>query len=187
MSDERKILDGTDTESTRRDALKKIGVGAGVAWAAPTILTLNSPAAAASTPCTYCSGAELLTDGTGSPGWTLTYGSYSSPSDYLANQDEIFDLLMVQTATPSGLTCDGETVTLRFSLSSAASVLTARIRQNTSVGSEIAVDTTTSSGAHSLSGTIPPGTTAFHVRIYVDGTSSPIITLSAPSLTISCP
>ena len=42
--------DGLGPEVSRRDALKKLGVAAGVAWSAPVVLSFFSPAGAAGTP-----------------------------------------------------------------------------------------------------------------------------------------
>ncbi len=69
----------------RRDALKRLGVGAAAAWAAPTVLSQPSAAAATQPPpvgCRGCTspaivnpGAEAGTLYTQPPGWTFNAGT----------------------------------------------------------------------------------------------------------------
>lgn len=58
--------DDQDSRTSRRDALVKIGAAGALAWATPTLLSLNSPAAAASAQCTC--GERLTANWSTSPG-----------------------------------------------------------------------------------------------------------------------
>ena len=48
-------MEETNTGISRRTALKRIGVGAAVAWTAPMVMSIETPAFAASPVCTNCS------------------------------------------------------------------------------------------------------------------------------------
>lgn len=193
MSEERTIE--AESNDTRRDALKKIGVGAGIAWAAPTILTLNSPAAANSGTCPNC-GSNLLTDGTGSPGWSLNAAAtYSAGPPPKYQTGGFGNYLSMDQTTTGTLLCDGRYATLTFSIERDDTVgftwgayIVANPSSTTIASGGESTGTTGSKTVASAPTVIPSGTTSLYVFIEVNATdgSSSRVRVVSPSLIVSC-
>ena len=87
---------------SRRDALKKLGIGTGVAWSAPAVTALVVPqhATAASS---SSSSSSSFDESTLTPGSTLEFASTSAPGILIALEVKITSLNDASGATVSVL------------------------------------------------------------------------------------
>ena len=92
-------MEETNTGISRRTALKRIGVGAAVVWTAPMVMSIETPAFAASPVCTNCStlcprgdhicgpGHSCLIHQDPSGGCVCVHASYCGQSERAGNNE----------------------------------------------------------------------------------------------------